>query len=156
MPKQKTLSNKEIRNFFLELPSEFSQKVPKKGLFLVKDIEKTTILFINKKPYFFKVDNAWIPTLFALKDFNLELKKVTVDKGAIPFIVNGADVMRPGITNVDDFSENETVQIIDQNNYVAIAIGKALFDSEKIKAMSSGKVIKNLHYVGDDIWKQNE
>ena len=111
-------------------------------------------MFVNKKPYFFKNENIWIPTLFSVRDLKLELKKVAVDKGAVPFIVNGADVMRPGITGLDDFGENETIQIVDENNKVAIAIGKALFDSEKIKTLNSGKAIKTLHYVGDFIWKQ--
>ena len=154
MPKQKILSNKEVREFLSELPLCFSHKLLKKATYFVKKINDTKLMFVNKKPYFFKNENIWIPTLFSVRDLKLELKKVTVDKGAVPFIVNGADVMRPGITGLDDFGENETIQIVDENNKVAIAIGEALFDSEKIKTLNSGKVIKTLHYVGDFIWKQ--
>jgi len=34
----------------------------------------------------------------------------------------------------------------------ALAIGKALKSSVEIMAEKKGKVIKNLHYVGDKIW----
>ncbi|MDK2850004.1 MAG: hypothetical protein PWP03_175 [Candidatus Woesearchaeota archaeon] len=153
MPKQKILSNKKIKIFLSELPAEFSQHLPRKANYVIKQVNNLEILFLNKKPYFFKENELWVPTLYSLKDLNLDLKRVTVDKGAIHFIANGADVMRPGITELDDFKENELVQIIDENNKVALAVGKALFDSNKIKNLNSGKVVKTLHYVGDFIWK---
>ena len=74
--------------------------------------------------------------------------------GAVRFVVNGADVMRPGIVEIEDgISKDDLVSVIDKNNRKPLAVGIALFSAEEMKAMSTGKVIKNIHYVGDELWK---
>ena len=55
---------------------------------------------------------------------------MTVDTGAIPYVVNGADIMRPGIVAVtDDVKANAPVQIVDERHGKPLAIGIALFDA---------------------------
>jgi PUA domain protein len=74
--------------------------------------------------------------------------------GAVKFIINGADIMRPGIKELDQtITKDDFVAIIDINNKKPIAIGLALYSSSKIQTMTTGKVIKNIHYVGDELWK---
>ena len=74
--------------------------------------------------------------------------------GAVKFIVNGADIMRPGIVEIEaGILKDELVSIIDKNNQKTLAVGIALFSSAEMKGMSLGKVIKNIHYVGDELWK---
>ena len=74
--------------------------------------------------------------------------------GAVKFVVNGADVMRPGIVEIEEgIAKDEFVAVIDKNNKKPLAVGIALFSSEEMKGMNSGKVIKNIHYVGDELWK---
>ena len=74
--------------------------------------------------------------------------------GAIRFVVNGADIMRPGIVEIEaGIKKDDFVAVVDKNNQKPLAVGIALFSSEEMKAMSSGKVIKNIHYVGDELWK---
>ena len=81
------------------------------------------------------------------------LKKVTVDMGAVKFVVGGVDVMRPGITDIEEgIAENDFVVIIDENHKKPLAIGIALLNSEEMKKKEKGKVIKTIHYVGDEIW----
>ena len=81
------------------------------------------------------------------------LKKVTVDMGAVKFVVGGADVMRPGITEIEEgIEENEFVVVIDENHKKPLAIGRALLNSQEMKKAEKGKVIKTIHYVGDEIW----
>ena len=75
--------------------------------------------------------------------------------GAVKFVTKGADIMRPGITEIEDGIQKDTfVTIIDQNNKKPLAIGKSLFNSEELRNTKEGKVIKNVHYVGDEIWNQ--
>ena len=74
--------------------------------------------------------------------------------GAVKFIINGADVMRPGITDIEDgIRKDDFIVIIDQNNKKPLAVGIALFNSEEMRALPKGKVIKTIHYVGDVVWK---
>ena len=81
------------------------------------------------------------------------MKTVVVDKGAIRFVTNGADIMRPGITKIDPLIKKcDIVVIVDENHNRALAIGKSMFDAKQMEDTSSGKVIKNLHTIQDDVW----
>ncbi|MCW4049279.1 MAG: RNA-binding protein [Candidatus Bathyarchaeota archaeon] len=80
------------------------------------------------------------------------LPKVVVDMGAIRFVCNGADVMAPGITEMDAFEAGALVVIRDMTHGKALAVGKAKKSSAEIEASRKGKVIQNLHYVGDKLW----
>ena len=80
-------------------------------------------------------------------------RMITVDAGAIPYVVNGADVMRPGIVAVsDDVVAGSPVQIADERHKKPLAIGVALMDGPAIRASASGKMCKNFHHVGDELW----
>ena len=73
--------------------------------------------------------------------------------GAIPYVCNGADVMAPGIKNVQgEFTQNSIIVIEDITHGKALAIGQAIHSSSEIREMKKGKAIKTLHYVGDKIW----
>ncbi|MEK6905530.1 MAG: RNA-binding protein [Nanoarchaeota archaeon] len=136
--------SKELGDYTLEISK-------KDQVELIED--KYKIILLNKKPSFFYYNGRLVPTLKFLQENNL-LKKITVDMGAVKFVVNGADVMRPGIVDVEEeIAKEDFVTIIDKNNHKPLAVGIALFNSEEIKSMSSGKVIKNIHYVGDELWK---
>ena len=110
---------------------------------------------INGVCSFFYYEDTLLPTLTFLQHaFNSDiLKKVVVDMGAIKFVVGGADIMRPGITHFDeDIQDGEFLVIVDENNSKAIAIGIALESTQNMKMQEKGKVVKNIHYVGDWIW----
>jgi len=82
------------------------------------------------------------------------LPRVVVDMGAVPHIINGADVMAPGVVRVDGSFEPESlVVVVDERHGKAIAVGSALLSSEDLAKAKRGKVVKNLHYVGDRAWK---
>ncbi len=95
-------------------------------------------------------------TLFpTLNNHNLgELPSISVDMGAIPYVCNGADVMAPGIKEVQgDFEDRELVVVRDIEHGKALAVGASLASSSEIKAMKKGKAVRNLHYIGDRLWK---
>jgi PUA domain protein len=111
------------------------------------------IVYINNEPCFFYHEHQLYPTLKYLLKQPI-LKTITVDMGAVRFVVNGADIMRPGIVAIDaNIQKDEAIIIIDQNNKKPLAVGIALLSSEEMQKVSSGKVIKNIHYAGDEIWK---
>ncbi len=75
---------------------------------------------------------------------------VYVDLGAVPHVLNGAAVMRPGIVRVDGtFSKGELVVVREVRASQAIAIGEALFSSEEIRSLSKGRVVSNVQHHGD-------
>ncbi|HEY6282483.1 MAG TPA: PUA domain-containing protein [Nitrososphaerales archaeon] len=76
-----------------------------------------------------------------------------VDEGAIKFLLNGADVMRPGIRKLDDWGEAGKIVVVrEEKKGRAIALGPANVASSEAKSMTKGSCIKNLHHLGDKYW----
>ena len=77
----------------------------------------------------------------------------TVDEGAIKFMLNGADVMRPGIRKFDDWGPvGRMVVVKEEAKGRAIAVGPSTVTSADAQGMSKGGCIRNLHHVGDRYW----
>jgi len=82
------------------------------------------------------------------------MPRVVVDMGAVAHVANGAQIMRPGIRQFKgEFAKGELVVIADEKFNKAIALGVAEMDSEAMKSLTKGRVINNIHYVGDELWK---
>jgi PUA-domain protein len=111
------------------------------------------LYLVNGVPYFIRMVDLLIPSLKAILNGAAQLPKVTVDMGAVGFITKGADVMVPGIVNVEDnVKQFSLVTVMDEKHNKPLAVGLALMDAETIKNSSKGPAVKNLHYVGDTFW----
>jgi PUA domain protein len=76
-----------------------------------------------------------------------------VDEGAIKFLLNGADVMRPGIRKFDDWGDpGRMVVVREEKKGRAIAVGPSSVASSDAQGMTKGGCIKNVHHVGDKYW----
>jgi PUA domain protein len=151
---RKLLRKKEIRELKEHLKEDIINNA--KRIEELKDNDGHFI-FIDEEPVLFELNNRWINTLHSiLKNSNSkDLKKIKVDQGAIKFVVNGADVMRPGIVEVDEtIAKDEIILIIEETHNKPLALGSSLLSGTEINAATSGKVIKNIHYVGDIIWNK--
>ena len=137
--------NEKIKQLY-NIDDFFSKK---DNLEEIKD--EFTIIKKDSLPVFFYKDEILIPTLKLLQT-NLILPTATIDMPAIKFITNGADIMKPGIKEFDEFPKDAFIAIVVENNKKPLAIGKALISSEEMKSTSEGKVILNIHYVGDSLW----
>jgi predicted RNA-binding protein (TIGR00451 family) len=79
---------------------------------------------------------------------------ITVDSGAIKFVVGGANIMRPGITKTEgDFSAGDVVVVKEEKFGKAIAVGRANLSRADLEAAKKGSVVQNLHYAGDKFWE---
>lgn len=82
------------------------------------------------------------------------LPSVTVDVGAIKFVTNGANIMRPGIVSFEgEFQKNEFVVVKEAGHQKSIAIGRAPDSRTAVESMQKGLALVNLHYVGDKFWE---
>jgi PUA-domain protein len=109
------------------------------------------VIFANGKPFLLKTSDGFFPTLMSLDQ--IPLKRVVVDMGAVPHVVGGADIMSPGVVRADEeIVPNDGVVVIDERHGKPLAIGLALVSGPAMKA-PKGRAIKNLHYVGDSVWK---
>ena len=113
---------------------------------LVKD---TSIGFIfNDRPF------LTVRGLLALRPERLF---VTVDMGAVRFVYNGADIMAPGVVDADRaIRVGDLVWVRDEKNKQPLAVGEALLTGEEMIAAESGKAVKSVHHVGDNLWKIDE
>ena len=113
-----------------------------------------TLFAINNVLKLWKSKDGYIPVLTLLLNKQVDLKTIVVDFGAVRYVANGADIMRPGITKIDPLiKKGDIVRIIEETKSRALAVGKALFDAPEMEAKSSGKVIKNLHTIQDSVWE---
>lgn len=152
---RKQLPKSEIEKINAELAQQFSvvDFFGKKDQVMLAEVDHKMLVVKDNLPYFFYQDGKLVPTLKLLlqKPF---LKQVVVDMGAVKFVSNGADVMRPGIVELDhSIKKDELVVVVDQNHKKPLCIAKALFSGEEIFILKQGKVLKALHWVGDEIWQ---
>jgi len=116
-------------------------------------VRNSEIVFVDGRPIAFKRDGVLIPVLTNSAAVE-KMPRITVDMGAVPHVVGGADIMAPGIRRVEGtFNENALAVVVDEKHGKFLAVGRSVFDSEKLSATKKGKVIVNLHYVGDQIWE---
>lgn len=119
-------------------------------------VEENDLLFVNKNLVAIRFEGNLVPSLKMLISKTDLLPKVVVDRGAIRFVVKGADIMRPGIISADSFQKSEFVVIVDENYGKPLAVGKSLFDSKTLLDMKEGKVLLNLHQIGDKYWEKSQ
>jgi PUA domain protein len=112
------------------------------------------IFFINRRPLLAVWKNVLLPTLLFQEALQL-LPRIVVNMGAVPFVCNGADIMAPGVVQIEkDYKPNDHVVVTDERHDKPLAVAVALTDSATARTLKHGKIAKNVHYVGDDLWNQ--
>ena len=108
---------------------------------------------VDRKILLFETENWVFPTLRGAIERPFPQRRIVVDMGAVPFLVKGADVMRPGIVSVtDDVKAGCPAVVADERHGKPLAIAIAHFDAQSIREQLKGKMAKTVHYVGDPVW----
>jgi PUA-domain protein len=154
------IQKSQIRELKEDIRKQFEQKFidqifPKKSqVEVIQTDAGDTLYAINNVLKLWKSKHGYIPVLTLLLEKKVDLKKIVVDKGAIRFVANSADVMRPGITRIDpSIKKDDIIVIVDETHDRALAIGKAIFDANEMEKIRSGKVVLNLHTIQDSVWE---
>ena len=150
------LKSKAAKKLALEIFEEFGIKMEQFFESKVRvesyEIDAFTVFLFNSKPLLAKTNNTLFFTLIFQEIFS-QIPKIVVDMGAVPYVCKGADVMAPGVKEVQgNFVENGLLLIVDERHGQPLAVGSAMFDSEELKNVQRGKTIRNIHYVGDKLW----
>lgn len=154
------LSKSETAKLFDRLASSWPPDIlPKVKNIKVYEIERDKCLLSADKMIAVQVRGLLVPFLGEQEELQ-HFPSVTIDRGAVKFVCNGAKVMRPGIINFDFFKKGDIVAVKgdivavkDQTHERAIAVGLALEDSEVAKAMTKGYVIDTVHHISDKVWE---
>jgi len=145
------MRSRDARKLLQELSKNYINISAKKVE--VAEFEEKKVYLLDEKIEFIEDENGLYPYLGG--SFLDSLPSVVVDMGAIRFVCNGADVMAPGIVEVDEFDEGSLVVVRDISFGKALSVGLSLKSSSLIESNKKGKVIQNIHYVGDKLWENS-
>lgn len=111
------------------------------------------VVLVDGEPLVLYVDDEPFLTVRGANEHSPSKGVVTVDAGAISFVSNGADVMRPGIVEADaNIDEGDLVAIQEETHGKVLAIGRALVAGDDMVG-DSGKVVESVHHVGDELFE---
>ncbi|WP_121821732.1 RNA-binding protein [Halostella salina] len=111
------------------------------------------LVLVDGEPAVLYVDEEPFLTVRGANEYPPENRVVTVDAGAVSFVSDGADVMRPGIVKADaDIGSGDLVAIAEESHGKVLAIGRAKTDGDDMVG-DSGKVVESIHHVGDDLYE---
>uniref|UniRef100_A0A3Q1CFJ2 Malignant T-cell-amplified sequence n=1 Tax=Amphiprion ocellaris TaxID=80972 RepID=A0A3Q1CFJ2_AMPOC len=148
----KTSVIKGIKNQLLEqfpdIESWLNHIMPKKDpVKIVRCHEHIEILTVNGELLFFRQrEGPFYPTLRLLHKYPFILPHQQVDKGAIKFVLSGANIMCPGLT-----SPGAKLYPAGADTVVLFDFSTQSFDNlwEKV---NKGIGIENVHYLNDGLW----
>lgn len=152
-----SVSGKERKALIAELSAsipDVEAYLPKKGKLTKFTNDKSVTGFIvDKQILVITNPNHTYPSLRLIRMTVNNFPNIVVDTGAIRFVTNGADIMRPGIVSIDEqVIEGGLVVVREEKNNAPLAIGISMYDHVDMRAMASGKCIKTLHYLSDEWW----
>jgi PUA domain protein len=143
------MRSRDARQLLEELSKTYDKVTAEKVE--VAEFEDKKIYILNDNFEFIEDEHGIYPYLGG--KYLEQLPSVIVDMGAIPFVCNGADIMAPGIVETSQFNKGSIIVVRDINHNKALAVGVSLKSSQEIESAQTGKVIENIHYVGDKIWE---
>jgi len=148
------LKSRDIRDLQDELRGSFRDFEFRAGDSVeIADLYEYKLIFVNDVPCFFSFEDKFFFTLVGLDKYKIDIGFVVVDMGAVGFVVNGADIMSPGIVDADDgIKEGGHVWVCDVNHRKPLAVGVALISGVDMVCGGKGKAVRNVHYVGDRLW----
>lgn len=144
------------------LESILDDLLPKKTpLLVVKCQNHLNLVVVNNTPLFFNIrDGPYMPTLRLLHQYPGMMKKIQVDRGAIKFVLAGANIMCPGITSkggdlIDDVDAETPVAVMAEGKVHPLGVGFTKMSSGDIKKINKGIGVETMHFLNDGLWKTN-
>lgn len=162
MSQVKSSVQRAIRSQLLDhypaLHEHIDQIMPKKEpLKIVKCHDHIEIISINSDLLFFRQrEGPYLPSLHLLHQYPHILPHFQVDKGAIRFVLSGANIMCPGLTSpggkMDDVDKDKPVAIMAEGKRHALGIGTTKMPTKEISRVNKGIGVEIVHFLGDGLW----
>ncbi|MDH3365284.1 MAG: RNA-binding protein [Thermoplasmata archaeon] len=152
------LRQKEIQSLFSTIETTMGTKtVSDKATVDRAEAPDFDVLFVDNSLLAIVIKGEPFLTVRGVLKYGAAKRHVTVDMGAVKFVANGADVMGPGIVDVDDsISEGDLVWVRDERNLRPLAIGRAAMPGLEMRTKPKGKSVLSIHHVGDRLWMTEE
>ena len=149
------MSKTETSDILNQVSKKWNREIPKIKNIKVHYVDNNSQILMGDGFKVLRLENEFIPFLSEIKLLE-SFPNVMVDMGAVKFMCNGANVMRPGIKSHTEFSKDVIVCIVEESQHKFLAVGKSLVNSSEMKEMLKGEVLKNLHYISDKYWEINK
>ena len=86
------------------------------------------------------------------------MPRLRVDRGAIKFVLSGANIMCPGLTSPgaaihDEVPAGTPVAVFAEGKEQALGVGWTALSTEEMRAVNKGVGVENLHYLADGLWR---
>lgn len=128
--------------------------MPRQRSVIVHQLADEALLIVGEHIRILQMGDMFVP--FLSDEALLErFPTVVVDKGAIRFVCNGADTMRPGIERYGTFGVGQVVTVSEPGGRY-LAVGIAAVDSSVLDGMDRGIVVKSAHYISDKYWESGK
>jgi len=150
--KSYTLSKTDSNEMLESMSSQWKMEMPKIKTLVKHEIDEDAAIITGEGFTAIKIGGMYIPFLSETSLLE-KFPKVMVDAGAIKFVCNGANIMRPGIKSFTNFQKDEIVCVAEETHNKFLAIGKALVSSDEMSNITKGETVKNLHYISDKYWE---
>ncbi|KAG8194768.1 hypothetical protein JTE90_026408 [Oedothorax gibbosus] len=160
----KSSVQKGIRNKLLEqfpyLDEYMNQILPKKdSLRVVKCHDHIEIIVgaSGEMLFFRHREGPYFPTLRLLHKYPFICPWEQVDRGAIRFVLSGANIMCPGLTSpgakMTTVPKDTVVAIMAEGKEHALAVGLTSISTDDIAKVNKGIGVENIHYLNDGLWQ---
>ena len=153
--KSNLISKSESAEVIKEISSQWKIELPKIKNLRFYYMEEGIAIITGNGLKALKIGDSYLPFL-SEPEILQKFPKVTVDMGAVKFMCNGANVMRPGIIKFTDFEKDEIVCIVEESKNKYLAVGKSCVSSKEGESMNKGEIVKNLHYISDKYWESGK
>ena len=150
--KSNLISKSDTDSLLEEISKQWKLEIPKIKNFRVYYVTDDVKIITGGKLKILKLGEDFIPFLSETQLLE-KFPNAMVDMGAVKFVCNGANIMRPGITKFTEFEKDQIICVIEESQNKFLAVGKALVSSSEMDSMSKGEVVKNLHYISDKYWE---
>lgn len=159
---QRGLKSKLVGEF-PDLETAIDNMIPKKSqAVMIKCEDKIHLYAIDNEVILFEHFDDVVPALRTVHAYPEGFPRVQVDRGAIKFVLSGANVMCPGLTSPgaklpeENLEKDTLVTIYAEGKEHALAVGKLTMSTDDIKSKNKGIGIELLHYLGDGLWNFHE
>lgn len=149
-----SLSKREVH----DITGQISKSWPTNSIGAIKDLQVYVIdgnkrLLVGNDLVAIQLAPDLIIPHLTQHDLLNHFASVQVDMNAVKFVCNGANIMRPGITDFTTFKESEIVLVKDQIHKKELAVCISLVDDLTGRKMERGVVLNNIHHIGDIYWE---
>ncbi|KAI7821793.1 PUA-like domain-containing protein [Kickxella alabastrina] len=146
---------------FPGLEPHIDEILPKKvNLIQIKCKDHFTLYAIDNEIMFFQhFSDPITPTLRLLHQYPDILPHVRADRGAIKFVLSGANIMCPGLTSAgawlpeENIPEDTVVAVMAEGKEHALAVGVMKMSTDDIKSINKNTGVDLIQHLSDPLWK---